>query len=194
MCLFLTIKNNIMKKISLIFTLIISTIFLSCSSDDDNNSHGNSELGSVTITLSGDLEGTRTGFADFHLQEVGSVHSWSLSFYDYNPQTFSSSLMIAGLGGVSKPTPGTYEIGFAANDSNVFFGSFVNIENNDFGNAVEYSTFESVGTLTIETSTDERVTGHFEYTAHTDDDMGNISGTINVSGSFDAKKRISLED
>src|SRR5690625_7155205 len=95
--------------------------------------------------------------------------------------------MIAGLGGLSKHTTDTYEIGFAANDYNVFFGSFVNIENNDFGNAVEYSTFESVGTLTIETSTDERVTGHFEYTAHTDDDMGNISGTINVSGSFDAK-------
>lgn len=180
-----------MKKISLIFILIYSTFLLSCSSDDDNSADL-SGFGSATVNLSGDLEGTRTGMADFHYHELGSMYMWEISFHDLSPQTFALTLMLQSHEPISRPTPGTYEIGFDPLDPDVFSASFINIEDSNFVDSVEYDTFDNGGTLTIETSTDEKVTGHFEFTANSRDDNFNSTGTIHVSGSFEALKRIPL--
>ncbi len=180
-----------MNKISFIFILTFSLFLLSCSSDDDNTVDL-PNLGSVAIALSGDIEGNRTGVADFSFLDLGSMQTWELSFNDFGPQTFSLNLMLTDLESVLRPAPGTYEIGFDALDPNVFFGDFTDIPNGDFLGAVEYDTFEKGGTLTIETSTDEKVTGHFEFAADSRDDDFEIIGTVFITGNFEALNRRSL--
>lgn len=46
------------------------------------------------------------------------------------------------------------------------------------------------GTLTIEISNEKQVKGHFEFTAHSLDDMMNVEYQIIVKGKFDAVNRM----
>lgn len=184
-----------MKNFQFGALMLFSFILLSCSSDDDSSGIGGNNLGSVEITLSGDLEGNRSGIADFSYLDLGAIQQWELNFNDYNPQTFDLNLMIMSVDEdlSTSPQTGTYEIGFEATNSSVFFGSFTNIENQDFANAVEYDTFTSEGgVLIIETSNSERVTGSFSFTAHARDDDFNEVGEVHVSGTFSANKRLML--
>lgn len=171
--------------------MLFSILLFSCSGDDDGSSNlGNEDFGEVTITLSGDLQGTRTGIADFNHLDLGNLHEWELSFNDYSPNTFDMSLILLGEDLPEVPSPGTYEIGFEPMSSNVFLGSFYNFINEDYDNAIEYSTMQSGGTLTIQTSNSERITGSFDFVAQSRDDYGNVLESVQISGTFSANKRL----
>ncbi len=92
---------------------------------------------------------------------------------------------------MSRPSPGTYVIGQGGNNVEAFSVVYTRIENEDFANAIEYDTSleENAGTLTIETSNENEVSGTFSFTAVKRDDQFNVTGQIQVSGSFTAKKR-----
>lgn len=130
--------------------------------------------------------------ADFTYNDLGSLKEWELSFHDYGPQTFSLTLMLTDLEEVNQPQPGNHSIGHHPTDPTVFLGIFTNIEDGNYESMVEYDTFTSLGTLTIVSSTDEKVVGSFEFSANTRDEQFSVIGSINISGSFEAYKRIPL--
>jgi len=96
---------------------------------------------------------------------------------------------------VNQPSPGTYEIGFEANSSDVFTAIYAHIPGGNFSETVEYSTLPTGdqvygGTLVIETSNANVVSGSFDFTAAKVDDDFNVIGEISVSGDFTARKRM----
>ena len=184
---------------SIILAICISFAFASCSNDDDKSSgpaggtpNPAAALGTVNLTISGDVEGQRSGIADFDIIDLGFMQTWDLNLYDHSPQTFDLSFVhMATDGSGGRPAPGTYEIGNSVSEQKVFWVDYTHIENQDFANSIEYSAmYGQAGTLVITTSNEQLVSGTFEFTAHQyDDDSMEIIGTINVSGSFSAKKR-----
>src|SRR5690554_1875779 len=184
-----------LKKVSTYLTAIVLALSFTACSDDDSSSddNGNPDLGNASLTVNGDVEGQKSGMADFNYLEdlPGGMEEWEISIHDYNPQTFSLTLMLTSVNGVSQPEPGTYDIGFDANNPSVFMAIYTHIENEDFMNSVEYNTlFDGGGILTINSSTSETVTGTLEFTAHEFNDDFEIVGTITVSGEFTANKRV----
>lgn len=180
---------------SIILVLLLSLI--SCSSDDDNPNNGQ-EFGSFELTVTGDIEATKSGFADFTQFNFSSLQDWSIDMFDPNGSSQTMDLSIStssAVEDVSRPEPGTYDIGFSATDPSVFSAIYVHIPNGNFSESVEYSTLPISddtsygGTLTITTSTENTVSGSFEFTAAKVDDNLNITGEINVSGEFTANKR-----
>jgi|SRR5690625_686258 len=176
-------------SLRLTFVLILSAFLISCSSDDNGGLPADTSY--ANLTLSGDIEGERSGSAFFQQISSGQTEIWDLSFWDSGPQTFEVNFMLIGNENspVSQPGPGTYPIGFDPLNSNtVFFGIYTDIKDGDLINTDEYDTFNSEGTLTIETSNENRMKGSFEFTAHSRTDMGEVGKTIHVSGSFEAIK------
>ena len=180
---------------------LISFALVSCSDDDDKNSgpaggtpDPSSDLGNITLAVTGDVEAEHSGMADFFQMDVGNTRIWELNMHDYSPQTFDLTLMLTSTPDkISRPEPGSYTIGFSGTDPYVFHGMYSYIEDSDYANSREYSTMwsETNGTLIIETSTEQTITGTFEFTAnHYDDDTQEKSDPITVSGSFSANKRV----
>ena len=164
--------------------------------DPDTGPEPGDDLGEVELTLSGDLDGVRAGMADFYGQEAAGLHLWEISMHDFSPQTFSLTLIRSALDSVQRPDVGTYEID--GNDTG-FSAIFTHIPDGDFANVTEYADvlcrdeFGLGGTLTIETSSDELVTGRFQFTvADVDlDASGCVAlGSIDVEGEFTARARL----
>lgn len=186
------------------FSTLLLLLFIACSSDDDNIEGEDLDLGTAKITVSGDIEGEKEGQADFDY--VNGANTWHISMHDFSPQTFSFT--ISRMGGDSlPPAPGEYEFGFTPNreDEDIFTAIYTHIEDEDYTNSTEYANiiwlaepeFEETGTLTITESSDRKVKGTFECEIY-DWDLSEetaepeINGTIQVSGSFTARERISL--
>ena len=191
---------NIFKNShNILLAIFISFALVSCSNDDDKSSSPTGgtppgpTMGTVSLTISGDVEGQRSGMADFDLLDIGVAQTWVLNMNDYSPQTFELSFVnMTTDGSASRPAPGTYVIGGVLGAQNVYWVEFSLIENQDFENAVDYSTFANqAGTLTILTSNEQVVSGTMEFTVHEyDDDSMEIISTITVTGSFSAKQRV----
>ena len=166
------------------------------------------DVGQVSLTVSGDVEGQKTGMADFYGDEPGGVgiHYWELSFNDFSPQTYSLQLSLQDFEEIERPAPGTYEIGFdvpnpfGESGPPVFLGIYTHIPNGSFSNAVEYDTgivcdddTPQRGTLVISSSTSSQVSGTFNFTAtsYDFDNSGNcvILSEIEVVGEFSARAR-----
>ncbi|AWV88454.1 hypothetical protein [Bradymonas sediminis] len=169
------------------------------SSASNNSGNGgdrpsDSSMGSVTLNLSGEVSASRAGFADFSEMDFGPTQTWELSMNDISPQTFSLTLMAIS-DTATRPSPGEYIIGAASNDPGQFQAVYTHIEDGDFVNAVEYTSQRSGGgVLKIETSTDAKVSGTFEFTAdrYAEPMDATPAGTIQVTGSFEATPRQSL--
>ena len=61
-----------------LFALVFALATVSCSDDDDNKDSepagsGGNEFGTVTLTLSGDAQGERTGMADFAFLNLAGI-------------------------------------------------------------------------------------------------------------------------
>jgi hypothetical protein len=197
------VLNNRMVTLLTVF-LFASFTLISC---DDDPVSSDDDLGAGSVSVSGDVNADASGIADFSGIEdgPGGVHSWSITVNDFNPQTFSLQFLHVAHDPISHPAEGTYEIGmgsstpFDEEDDMAFTGIYTHIENGDFMNAVEYSTLpcdedsDFEGTLTIESSESDLISGSFQFTAayYDYDDMGNceIHGTIDVSGDFTAIER-----
>jgi len=184
----------------LLFTLItlFSIGLIACENDDNkNNPPNNSDFGEITLKVTGDLNANFSGMADFHLLKILNTESWEVNGHNYNPQTFSITISDIAVNGASqRPKPGTYTIGSSTNAD--FSVDLTYIPDGDFINTVEYSTSlladlaepaENRGTLTITSSNEDTVKGHFECTAFRIDDDLNIVETIEISGEFTANKR-----
>ena len=183
---------NVFKIFALV---VISLASISCSSDDEGSSE-NLDFGNFELSVTGDFTQETNGFADFDSLSAFGVNSWEISMNDINPSTVSLQLsLVSSTGEVSQPSPGTYEIGFDANSSDVFSAIYVHIPDGNFFETVEYTTFSTAdqaygGSLIIETSNANVVSGSFNFTAAKVDDDFNVIGEIAVSGEFNARKRM----
>ncbi|NEN25680.1 hypothetical protein G3O08_19490 [Cryomorpha ignava] len=179
-----------------LFLAITLTLGMVSCSDDDNKDGGpagpaGDEFGSSALTLSGDVEGERSGMADFELLNLaGLSHWWTISMLDFSPQTFSLNLILSvNSENAPQPGPGTYPIGIDINNPNTqyFTADLTLIENQDFANASNYTTaMTSGGTVTITAANDQEMVGTFEFTAIEYGDSLNVISTVDVSGSFSA--------
>lgn len=180
-------------------SLFAVILFISCSDDSTTSEdNGNSNLGEATIVVSGDVEGERSGLADFWSSNQAGTHLWDISMNDLNPQTFSFSFTWFSVQQIERPEAGTYTI----DNSTLPTVTYTHVENEDFGNAVDYTNTvcpnetSTGGELVITSSTDEEIVGSFDVTlSNTDiDEMGNCvnNGTIQVTGDFTATDRASL--
>ena len=196
---------NIDIKIILSFLLLV---LVSCS--DNSTGSDNGALGEMTLKVTGDFEAERSGQADFHGLDSGSIYMWEIHGNDYSPQTFSLSFLHNSVESIDRPGPGTYDVKnqvgqtpWGDPEPMAFTAIYTHIENENYAGSVEYSTllcteqFPSGGTLTITSSSDEEISGSFQFTAHNVEieDTGTCisHGTIHVSGSFDALPRRSLQ-
>lgn len=188
----------------LIIAFIGLLVVWGCSDSSSGPDLG--DAGQVSLTVSGDVEGQKTGMADFYGQDLGGIHYWELSFNDFSPQTYSLQLSLQDFEEIERPGPGSYEIGFdvpnpfGERGETVFLGIYTHIPNGSFSNAVEYDTGilcdddrPQRGTLVISSSTSSQVSGTFNFTAtsYDFDNSGNcvILGEIEVTGEFSARAR-----
>ncbi len=175
--------------INLIFLL---TVVFACS-DNVNNASGPDEIfGYISVTVTGAIDAVHecdnnascvVSFGEV-VTEIGSttIYTWGIEAGDYTtflPFSINTTSLNSP---VSRPAPGTYTIGSGTAPS--FEAGYSNIEgglNDDFS----FETTESVGgSLVIETSTSDRVTGSFEFNAIHIDEGDNR--TVTITGTFEA--------
>jgi hypothetical protein len=167
--------------------------------DDDSSSSGSGggggDLGDVELTVRGDVEGARTGMADFHGDENVGLHYWQISMHDHGPQSFSLTLTKSSVDPIERPGVGTHVLD---GPENGFSAVFTHIPDGDYANATEYSDvlcrdeLGLGGTLTISSSSDEMVAGSFQFVlADYDlDETGCVLlGSVEVEGEFTAFAR-----
>lgn len=185
-----------MKTVTKFLATVIIASLVACSSDDNNNNgSGGFDLGIINLTVTGEVEGDFSGMADFDHLAVMGTEIWSIDGNDYSPQTFSISFTDMAIGGTAdRPTPGTYSIGSSVGDADYsaiflyFPDGFKEYSTTIFSDIIDGG--ENSGTLTITSSNENTVKGHFEFTAYREDDDLNIAGTIQVQGEFTANKRM----
>ena len=178
------------KFILLSVAFILALVMPSCSSSDDNNI--TSKLGEIKFSISGGIEANKEGIADFDKLDIMNTSTWELGGHDISPQTFSLNFsLLSANQSITRPQPGTYTIGFDVNNSDAFHAVYTHIEDGDFANSVEYTTWEqNSGTLTIDSSSEDKVTGSFNVTLYKYDDTLNIEDEIQLNGTFSANKRM----
>lgn len=157
-----------------------------CSSKQENDPKA--DLATVELTVTGDVQGTFTGMADFDALETGQSQIWSLSMHDYRPQTFSLAFLRMNKG-LKNPEVGTYTVGTGAGAD--FSAIFTHIVDENFSAAREFSSFGdgTSGTLTIESATDQMIKGSFDFSATGYDDQIQQLNTVHIKGKFKANKR-----
>jgi len=182
-----------------LYTIIILLFaFLSCSDSSAGPDEGPSGGGSASFTVSGAVNGQKSGIAEFYSFSAFGVHTWTIDIFDVGPSTFELSFVRVGNSPISRPAPGNYSIGSDFLDSSGFTAFYTH---GTGSNSTEYAPIFSGfcsdnqgegGTLTIENSSDNSVSGKFEFKAsdYDFDESGNceVLGTVTVKGEFDAKK------
>lgn len=186
-------KMKIFKMAS--FLLFVTFFSGACSKDDKQEP--NLELGKVTLSVTGDVEGTFSGVADFDVVSTTQTQVWTMNMYDNTPQNFSLSFFDVSIEEVQRPEPGVYTIGSSVSaDYSAVFEYF---PGGDYEQGEGYSTShildgfigsDTHGKLTITSSNDNTVQGSFEFNAHRLDDVMNVVGTVQIVGEFTANKRI----
>lgn len=186
-------KPRKLLKSTLLLILLFGLFACSDNSTDPNENEG-PEFGEVNFTVTGDLEGEKSGIADFdHLVIPPFSEEWQIHTTDISPQTFILTFsLLSTVHQLDRPGPGTYEIGFipaAADNSNeVFFADYVDLGGDNYSVLGEGSG----GSLVIEESTDEIVSGSFNCTlVELNEDGSTVIGSIQIEGEFTARQRIS---
>lgn len=172
------------------FSMAILLGGLSCS--DNSTAPDNDTPGESSVVVSGTIEGEYSGWATFNKADLPQdMQSWSIDMTDNS--TFTLSLSIASTGSISRPEAGTYTIGHSIGfDSSDFAAIFTDIETGGVGAGAdyEYSTVgseETTGTLVIEESSDNEVSGHFSFNGAGEiDENGNIIDPVTIEGEFRA--------
>lgn len=196
------------KILIISITMTITLLLTWGCSDNSSGPDLGGDFGQVSLTVSGDVQGEKTGQADFYGDEPGGqgIHYWELSFNDFSPQTYSLTLSLMDFDEIQRPGSGTYEIGFDTPNpfeergEPVFLGIYTHIPNGSFTDAMEFETGlfcteESPrgGTLVITSSSSSEVSGSFSFKAanYDFDDSGNciVNGEIEVEGEFNARAR-----
>jgi hypothetical protein len=199
----------ILKSYSKFFILFTALSFLLISCDD-SSTNTDDDIADASVSVTGDVNADLSGQAYFSEMDdgPGGIYSWQIVLNDFNPQTFSLQFQHVSNDPIEQPAEGTYEIRtgsetpFDENENPVFTGIYTDIEDGDYADATEYSTHlcdeetDLGGTLVIETSETDLISGTFEFTAANIDfdETGNcvIHGTIEVSGEFTASDEASF--
>lgn len=170
--------------------------------DDDSDEQGSHNL---SFSISGDVEDEKTGVIGFWgAGESGfaneSEHQWQMSSEDSNPgpQTFRLDFIFRfDDEPVNRPGVGDFGVGdnttMEGPEEPVFTVTYV-----DTQQSIAYSShfiqlcgdvdeYEHSGILSIQSSTDELVTGSFEFEAYSCDG-GTIGETIVITGEFEAPR------
>ncbi len=172
--------------------LILSFFLTACS--DNGNDPDVDTPGDATVTISGEIEGEHEGWGLFNQSELPQGEDWGIQLT--NNSSFHVQISLWSIdGSVTRPSPGSYTISSETSD---FTGIYTDLESGGIGAGAdyEYSTIheETGGTLIIESSTDEEVSGSFEFVAaHDTDEHGNVYGFVTVSGEFTATNQNLLE-
>ncbi|MBT0606703.1 hypothetical protein [Aequorivita echinoideorum] len=179
--------KNLFKLKKWMVALTALLILGSCNNDDNNDSEPQNDMGEVNFTLSGDITGNKTGFANFIEMEQQTTTPQIINMFDNDGgvQTFSLTFYRSSINGpLDRPTPGNYPIGNAAEflDGSGFSVIYTNTTNdNEYG-------LEASGSLTISEINDTEVIGTFSFSAEhvIDPDRPGIQVS---NGSFRAKIR-----
>lgn len=172
------------------FSIAILLVGLSCS--DNSTAPETDTPGESSVEVSGTIEGDYSGWATFTEAELPfDMHSWRINMTDNN--SFKLSLSIESTGSISRPEVGTYTIGQTiGSNASDFTAIFTDLASGGVGagSDFEYSTVgseETTGTLVIEESTENDVSGHFYFKGAGDiDENGNIIDPITTEGEFRA--------
>lgn len=171
-----------MNKIIYFIAAFLVTAFLISCSDDDPVGPGPVDLGSISFSVSGEIEEDLDGFGEFFLETEGSLPTWDFSFSN-NPQTYSLIFLAIGDENSERPETGTYTIGPNVNDGD-FFASFGDLSEG-IQQEVEYTTqFENTGgELVITESTSDVIRETFSFTAAAaDPETGEPTQQITING------------
>ncbi len=182
-----------MKQTLIHITCTLGLLVLLNGCSDSTSSIEEDLFGSATFDISGDIEGSKQGFADFDGFSAYGVSSWEISIHDFQPQTFSLTFMLISTGELERPGTGTYSIGYSATSDEVFSAFYVDTEAG-YSDAMEYETYGEGygGQLVITESNSDVVKGTFSFSAaHYDYETDQVTGSISVTnGKFEARARV----
>lgn len=174
------------------FIMIFSFLLISCSDSTNGIEPRNTDLGEVEFSVSGDIDGQRSGSAFFSMEDQGG-HTFQLTFMDgfEGRQTFAFYITRYRLNAFEMPDTGSYEI-----DGNLFNFSadYDDYSTGDWTDAGTYTdaycddVLDQGGTLTINSRTEQQITGSFSFTVASFDDFEtcNLLGYLQVQGEFRA--------
>ncbi len=163
--------------------------FAGCSDDDDNVVIVVDDS-SISFTISGAVEGEKSGIATMGQSRVGNTYQLRIRGNDGDEEREQSYTLDFNLGPqpnpLPAPEPGTYDI-MTLVDAAGGKGYHVSFVNQPLGNSVEYGGAEASGELVITDVNDDFIEGTFSFTA-----KSNATGeTIQVSnGQFKANNNL----
>ncbi len=165
--------------------LCIGLFVSSCGNDDDGPGGGGQSDADVSFTISGFIQGTRSGSGIVALTEQDDNYRLTFSFTDADPAdtTDQGSFKLELFQGpeaepLTYPEPGSYSIGGVQQDDEDFTVIYTDTEL-----GISFLG-EANGTLTITDNTSEFITGTFEFSVST---LSNPDNAIDVSnGQFRA--------
>jgi len=171
-------------SLRLFFGLLLALTFTACDSDgDDGDGNGNgngSTIGDAEVMVTGAISDSFSGSALFGVDDDGE--GFGLALFEGNLVGGIPSGAIVSFGRQEgRPAEGIYS--FGEDTGNMFFAGAYATDFSDITGAT-FVASES-GTITITSSSSDRVAGSFTFTGQ----AANISGELGeatVSGTFDA--------
>ena len=151
--------------------LLVATASTGCG--DGTGPEGDADLGSFSVTVTGDAELTASGDGVFH--GPGAEGSW---FATINSPEISMTI----LSGSGRPSPGTHQLAGSGEDGSFGEGE-TGISLQFQEGEVNFSGESDSGTLTIDSSSADRVSGSFSFDAVS---FGGEQIQVTVTGTFTA--------
>lgn len=172
-----------LRRISpLLLCLVFAFTFVACDSgdDDDGGNGGPGSIGSSNVTVSGAFSDSFSGSAAFGVAEDGS--SFSLAIFEGGfPTTGAFGGAVIGIGrDGGRPGEGTYPLDASSSGFGAGYASDIGVTTG--GTFVGNET----GTLTITSSSSDRIVGSFTFTGPGSSLSGPL-GDATVEGSFSAE-------
>lgn len=124
-------------------------------SDGGTGLEGDAELGSFSVTVTGDAEMTASGEGVFH--STGAQGSWSATIT-------SPEISMAIVSGSGRPATGTHQLAGSGEDG-AFGDGETGVSLQFQQGQIDFSGESVSGTLTIDSSTADRVSGSFLFNA-----------------------------
>lgn len=156
-------KNFFKSGIALLFALSITT---ACSEDDDSVEIVPDES-SITFTISGAVEGVKSGVATIGQTQVGGNYTIRIRGNDGDEERAQSYILDFARGPqpnpLPSPEPGTYNLSTLVQAAGQ--GYYVLFVDRPFGDTREFGGAEASGELIITEVNDDFVEGTFSFTA-----------------------------
>lgn len=168
------------------FAITSPVVFMGCDSDSTEDGDGGGGggggpapgPGEARVAISGAASGSFTGDAFFTTDFDDTGEGFAIVLFDGSVVTLSDFVVFGNLG--DRPAPGEYDISlFNPGGFFAYYFGFTSAE-------VSIGLFAESGTLTITSSSSERVVGAFSFTGPATDGDGMEIGAVTVSGSFSA--------